>query len=61
MRGQRSLFVIAVIALLYLLHWGAPFFIPLFVAILISYALSPVVDQLTRLVRVRSGRARRTR
>jgi len=53
MAGQRSLFVIAVIASLYLLHWGAPFFIPLFVAILISYALSPVVDQLTRLVRVR--------
>ena len=45
--------VIAVIAVILLLNYGAPFFIPLFVALLISYALSPLVDQLTRLVRVR--------
>jgi predicted PurR-regulated permease PerM len=46
--------VIAVIAVILLLNYGAPFFIPLFVALLISYALSPVVDQLTRLVRLRA-------
>jgi predicted PurR-regulated permease PerM len=45
--------VIAVIAVILLLDYGAPFFIPLFVALLISYALSPLVDQLTRLVRLR--------
>jgi len=36
-----------------LLYFGAPFFIPFFVALLISYALAPVVDALTRLVRWR--------
>src|SRR5579862_8623899 len=46
--------VIAVIAVILLLNYGAPFFIPLFVALLIAYALSPVVDQLTRVVRVRA-------
>ncbi len=54
--------VIAVIAVILLLNYGAPFFIPLFVALLISYALSPLVDQLTRLVRAalaRRGRGRR--
>jgi predicted PurR-regulated permease PerM len=38
----------------YLLHWGAPFFIPLLVAILISYALSPLVDHMTRALRFRA-------
>jgi len=46
--------VIAVIAVILLLNYGAPFFIPLFVALLISYALTPLVDQLTRVVRVRA-------
>ncbi len=45
--------MIAVVAVIFLLHWGAEFFIPLFLGILISYALSPLVDQLTRLVRYR--------
>ncbi len=51
--GERAVGVIAAIAVVYLLHWGAPFFIPLLVALLISYALAPLVDVLTRLVRWR--------
>ncbi|HET9652449.1 MAG TPA: AI-2E family transporter [Usitatibacter sp.] len=53
MAGNRSLTVIAVIAAIFLLDKGAPFFIPLFVAILISYALSPLVDAFTRVLRYR--------
>jgi predicted PurR-regulated permease PerM len=45
--------VIAVVALVFLLHWGAEFFIPLCVAIVISYALTPLVDLLTRFLRYR--------
>ena len=51
--GERALAVLAVIAAIFLLHWGAPFFIPLFVALLIAYALAPLVDALTRFVRWR--------
>lgn len=51
--GERALVVIAAIAVIYLLHWGAPFFVPLLVALLISYALAPLVDVLARLVRLR--------
>ena len=54
MRGNRPLAVLAAIAVVFLLYFGGPFFIPLFVALFISYALSPVVDALTRLVRWRS-------
>lgn len=54
MRDNRPALVIAVIAVIFLLKWGAPFFIPLFVAVLISYALAPVVDLLARVVRVRA-------
>jgi len=46
--------VIAAVAVVFLLHWGAEFFIPLFVSLIISYALSPVVDQLTRMLRYRA-------
>jgi predicted PurR-regulated permease PerM len=52
--GDRALAVLAIIASIFLLHWGAPFFIPLFVALLIAYALAPAVDVLTRLVRYRA-------
>src|SRR6185436_13382134 len=38
---------------IFLLYWGAPFFIPLFVAMMIAFALSPVVDVLTRWLRWR--------
>jgi predicted PurR-regulated permease PerM len=52
-RSSRSLTVLAGIAAIFLLYFGAPFFVPLLVAMLISYALSPVVGQLTRIVRLR--------
>jgi len=48
-----SLVVLAFVAGIALLYFGAPFFIPFFVAILIAYALSPLVDLLTRVVRWR--------
>jgi predicted PurR-regulated permease PerM len=49
----KATVVLAVIASVFLLYWGAPFFIPLLVALLIAYALSPVTDLLTGLVRWR--------
>jgi predicted PurR-regulated permease PerM len=52
--AERALVVLASIAVIFLLYWGAPFFIPLLVAVLISYALSPLVDLLTRVVRMRA-------
>ena len=51
--ARRALVVLAVIAVVFLLHWGAPFFIPLFVAVMLAYALSPVADVVTRFVRWR--------
>ena len=51
--ADRALAVLAIIATIFLLHWGAPFFIPLFVAMIIAFALSPLVEALTRLVRWR--------
>lgn len=53
MRGIRPTSLIAIVAVAFLLKWGAEFFVPLFVALLISYALSPIVEHLTRLVRFR--------
>jgi predicted PurR-regulated permease PerM len=53
MRGNRSLAVLATVAVVMLLYFGAPFFIPLMVALIISFALSPLVDGLTRVVRYR--------
>lgn len=52
--GDKAVMVIAAVAVIYLLHWGAPFFIPLLVALLIAYALAPATDALTRLVRYRA-------
>ncbi|MGZ5032239.1 MAG: AI-2E family transporter [Usitatibacter sp.] len=51
--GNRALVILAGIAVIFLLYWGAPFFIPLLVGLLISYALSPVVDLLTKVLRYR--------
>jgi predicted PurR-regulated permease PerM len=51
--ARRAMVVLAVIAVVFLLHWGAPFFIPLFIALLLAYALSPVADFVTRFVRYR--------
>jgi predicted PurR-regulated permease PerM len=53
MNGNRCLAFLTVIAAIALLYWGAPFFIPLLVALLIAYALSPLVDLLARVVRFR--------
>jgi predicted PurR-regulated permease PerM len=52
-RRNRPLVVLATCAVILLLNFGAPFFVPLFVALLIAFSLSPVVDGLTRIVRVR--------
>ena len=48
-----ALVVLASIAVIALLYWGAPFFIPLFLALLIAYALSPITEVLTRFLRWR--------
>jgi predicted PurR-regulated permease PerM len=50
---RGSLVVLAVVAGIYLLQWGAPFFIPLFIALIISYALAPLTDALERVLRWR--------
>jgi len=52
--GNGALLVLAVIAGIGVLHVGAPFFIPLFVGLLIAYALSPITDFLTRYLRWRA-------
>ena len=57
MNGNKPVAIIAVVATIFLLNWGAPFFIPLFVALLIAYALSPVVALLERVVRYRVAAA----
>jgi predicted PurR-regulated permease PerM len=53
MNGQTPTVVLATIASIFLLYWGAPFFIPLFLALMIAFALAPVVDLVERLVRFR--------
>ena len=51
--SQGALVLLATVAGIALLYFGAPFFIPFFVAVMIAYALSPTVDQLTRVLRWR--------
>lgn len=46
--GSASLAVLALVACVYALHWAAAVFIPLLLAMMFSYALSPVVDRLAR-------------
>ncbi|HUQ29438.1 MAG TPA: AI-2E family transporter [Usitatibacter sp.] len=53
-RGNGSLVVLATVAVVFLLYYGAPFFIPLFVSLLIAYALGPVVSAIEKVVRVRA-------
>ena len=53
MTGNRSTTFLCAVAAVALLHFGAPFFIPLLVALLISFALSPLVDVITGVVRAR--------
>jgi predicted PurR-regulated permease PerM len=50
---QAPLLILAAVAVVWLLDWGAPFFVPLLVALIIAYALSPIVDLVMRLVRWR--------
>jgi predicted PurR-regulated permease PerM len=54
MNGNRPLMVLVGIAVVFLLYWGEAFFVPLFISLLISYALSPVVDAMTLVVRWRA-------
>ena len=51
---RGPLVLLAATAAIFLLYWGAPFFIPLFVGLMIAYALSPVADLLTRFLRWRA-------
>src|SRR4051812_32716971 len=53
-RGTPSTVIIAAVAVVLLLYFGAPFFIPLFISLLIAYALSPVVYALQKVVRFRA-------
>lgn len=51
--SQAAVVLIATAAGIALLYFGAPFFIPFFVAVMIAYAMSPLVDVLTRVLRYR--------
>ena len=53
MPANRSLVVLATVAFIFLLYWGEPFFVPFLIAMLLSYALAPLVTGLTYLVRFR--------
>jgi len=46
---SMSLVVLAVLGVLATLRWASPFFIPLMLGFMFSYALSPVVDAMHRL------------
>jgi predicted PurR-regulated permease PerM len=52
-RAARAQVAIAGIAIVFLLYFGASFFVPLLVGVLISYALSPLVDILEKVLRFR--------
>jgi predicted PurR-regulated permease PerM len=53
-RGNgKSLGILAAVAVVFLLYFGAPFFIPLFISVLIAYALSPVVSAVQKALRSR--------
>ncbi len=43
-----SLTVLTVLAVIFALHWGRAFFIPLMLGIIISYALSPLVNRMQK-------------
>jgi predicted PurR-regulated permease PerM len=45
---SASLFVIALVASVYALHWAQEFFVPLLMGGLLFYALAPLVDRLVR-------------
>jgi predicted PurR-regulated permease PerM len=52
--ANRSLVVLAGVAVIFLLYWGEPFFVPLFLSLLIANALTPMVSALTRVLRWRA-------
>ncbi|MEJ6024096.1 AI-2E family transporter [Ramlibacter sp. PS4R-6] len=45
---SMSLMLLAALLVIATLKWAAPFFIPVMIAFLLSYALSPIVDRLQR-------------
>ena len=51
--ARGALVMLAVIGGIVFLSWGAPFFIPLFVALMIAYALAPLTDIVERMVKWR--------
>jgi len=54
MSGNRALVVLATVAVVLLDYFGAPFFVPLLISLLVAYALAPIVGALTRVVRYRA-------
>jgi predicted PurR-regulated permease PerM len=55
---SASLVVLAVLASVFALQWGQAVFIPLMLSLLLTYALSPLVERLHRW-RCRAGSAPR--
>ena len=53
-RANRPLAVLATVALIFLLHYAAEFFIPLFISLVITYALARPVSWIQVVVRFRS-------
>src|SRR5688572_1047387 len=53
LNGNRALIVIAAIAVVFLLDVGEAFFVPLLIALFVSYALAPAVGAITKVVRYR--------
>ncbi|HEX4780093.1 MAG TPA: hypothetical protein VH301_05025, partial [Usitatibacter sp.] len=53
-RANRPMAVMAAVAVVFLLHEAAEFFVPLFISLLITYALARPVTWLEKLVRWRS-------
>ena len=53
-RANRPLAMLAMVALIFLLHYAAEFFIPLFISLLIAYALARPVTWVQVVVRLRS-------
>lgn len=45
---SSALWVLAVLAIIFILHWAQDFFIPLVLSILIAYALDPIVTWLAK-------------
>ena len=49
---SMTLVALTVLAVLATLRWASPFFIPLMLGFMFSYALSPVIDGLERMMRI---------